>query len=153
MSLIIFHKSTVDEEEIEKLSRTISDWWNPNGDFSALHSMNKLRVPFIKSSLEHLLGENVIPSKPLKGFRILDVGCGGGILSEVRVLWPVYKLAVLLIFIIPLLRRFSILALYWVKRSHSLLLLWNLWLRYVYPVHWSRLCVQKKLCINLTSLK
>ena len=86
MSLIIFHKSTVDEEEIEKLSRTISDWWNPNGDFAALHSMNKLRVPFIKSSLEHLLGENVIPSKPLKDFRILDVGCGGGILSEVRVL-------------------------------------------------------------------
>ena len=86
MYLIIFHKSTVDEEEIEKLSRTISDWWNPNGDFSALHSMNKLRVPFIKSSLEHLLGENVIPSKPLKGFRILDVGCGGGVLSEVRVL-------------------------------------------------------------------
>ncbi|XP_058967172.2 ubiquinone biosynthesis O-methyltransferase [Pocillopora verrucosa] len=75
-------KSTVDEEEVEKLSRTISDWWNPNGDFAALHSMNKLRVPFIKSSLEHLLGENVIPSKPLKGFRILDVGCGGGILSE-----------------------------------------------------------------------
>lgn len=75
-------KSTVDEEEVEKLSRTISDWWNLNGDFAALHSMNKLRVPFLKNSLEHLHGENVTPSKPLGGLRILDIGCGGGILSE-----------------------------------------------------------------------
>lgn len=75
-------KSTVDEEEIEKLSRPTSDWWNTNGDFAALHSMNKLRVSFIKKSLEHLQAQSIIPSKPLKGFRILDVGCGGGILSE-----------------------------------------------------------------------
>jgi len=75
-------KKTVDEEEIEKLSRTTSDWWNPNGDFCALHSMNKLRVPFIKKSLEHLHTQDFTPSKPLRGSRILDVGCGGGILSE-----------------------------------------------------------------------
>ena len=81
--LLFFHKNTVDEEEIEKLSRTTSDWWNPNGDFVALHSMNKLRVSFIKNSLDHLPRQNITPSKPLGGFRILDVGCGGGILSEV----------------------------------------------------------------------
>ena len=45
--------------------------------------MNKLRVPFIKKSLEHLHTQNFTPSKPLRGSRILDVGCGGGILSEV----------------------------------------------------------------------
>lgn len=77
-----FDKNTVDEEEIERLSRTISDWWNPNGDFAALHSMNKLRVPFIKKSLEHRTKDSA-PSRPLRGSRILDVGCGGGILSEV----------------------------------------------------------------------
>lgn len=81
--LLFFGKNTVDEEEIEKLSRTTSDWWNPNGDFCALHSMNKLRVPFIKKSLEHLHTQDFTPSKPLRGSRILDVGCGGGILSEV----------------------------------------------------------------------
>ena len=81
--MLFFDKNTVDEEEIEKLSRTTSDWWNPNGDFCALHSMNKLRVPFVKKSLERLHTQNFTPSKPLRGSRILDVGCGGGILSEV----------------------------------------------------------------------
>ena len=80
---IFFDKNTVDEEEIERLSRTTSDWWNPNGDFAALHSMNKLRVPFIKKSLEHVHTKNFTPSRPLRGSRVLDVGCGGGILSEV----------------------------------------------------------------------
>ena len=84
MPIFFLSKSTVDEEEIEKLSRPTSDWWNTNGDFAALHSMNKLRVSFIKKSLEHLQAQSFILSKPLKGFRILDVGCGGGILSEVR---------------------------------------------------------------------
>jgi len=74
----------VDEEEVEKLSRPTSEWWNPNGEFAALHSMNKLRLSFIKKSLDHLHQQTISPSKPLKGFRILDVGCGGGILSEVR---------------------------------------------------------------------
>ena len=79
-----FYKNTVDEEEVEKLSRPTSDWWNPNGEFAALHSMNKLRISFIKKSLDHRHTQNISPSKPLGGFRILDVGCGGGILSEVR---------------------------------------------------------------------
>lgn len=79
-----FYKNTVDEEEVEKLSRPTSDWWNPNGEFAALHSMNKLRISFIKKSLDHQHTQNISPSKPLRGFRILDVGCGGGILSEVR---------------------------------------------------------------------
>ena len=81
--LLFFDKNTVDEEEIEKLSRKTSDWWSPNGEFAALHSMNKLRVPFIKKSLEHIHTQTFTPSKPLRGSRILDVGCGGGILSEV----------------------------------------------------------------------
>ena len=68
---------------MEKLSRPTSDWWDPNGEFTALHSMNKLRVCFVKRALEHLQSPNVTLSKPLNGFRILDVGCGGGILSEV----------------------------------------------------------------------
>ena len=46
--------------------------------------MNKLRVSFIKNSLDHLHSQNSTLSKPLGGFRILDVGCGGGILSEVK---------------------------------------------------------------------
>ena len=84
-----FHQTTIDEEEVERLSRPTSDWWRLNGDFAALHSMNKLRVSFIKNSLDHLHSQNTTLSKPLSGFRILDVGCGGGILSEVSSFKPI----------------------------------------------------------------
>lgn len=84
-----FLQTTIDEEEVERLSRPTSDWWRLNGDFAALHSMNKLRVSFIKNSLDHLHSQNSTLSKPLGGFRILDVGCGGGILSEVSSFKPI----------------------------------------------------------------
>ena len=70
------------EEEVAKFSTLSSKWWNRNGEFQALHSMNKLRVPFIRDNL--LLQGHGVPlsPKPLKGISILDVGCGAGILSE-----------------------------------------------------------------------
>lgn len=74
-------ESTVDEDEIEKLSRSTSHWWDLFGEFAPLHAMNKLRVPFIRKSL--LCGDDIKKARPLNGFKILDVGCGGGILSEV----------------------------------------------------------------------
>ena len=75
---------TVDEDEIERLSRSTSDWWDVFGEFAPLHAMNKLRVPFVRMrSVEH--GAEPNPSRPLSGLKILDAGCGGGILSEVHV--------------------------------------------------------------------
>ena len=75
---------TVDEAEVGRFSAAAHAWWDEGGEFKALHTMNNLRVPLIRdaltkdrdiSSLRH--------DKILQGLRVLDVGCGGGILSEV----------------------------------------------------------------------
>jgi len=74
-------KGTVDQEEVKKFERL--SWWDPRGSMKELHSMNKLRVPFIKDGLLSARRESKQESsKPLTGLSILDVGCGGGILTE-----------------------------------------------------------------------
>jgi len=60
----------VDESEIAKFQAMASIWWDPCGDFKALHAINDLRLGYLNARC------------PLKGLKILDVGCGGGILSE-----------------------------------------------------------------------
>ena len=74
---------TTSADEVQKFGLLSSEWWNQAGDFDALKAMNKLRVPWIKNVLLKDSGMNLI--KPLDSFKILDVGCGGGLLSEVRV--------------------------------------------------------------------
>jgi len=73
--------STINKKEIEKFSRIAEEWWNPEGKFKPLHKFNPVRISYIKN--------NIISSfklknkkKPLKNIRILDIGCGGGLLSE-----------------------------------------------------------------------
>ncbi|XP_023335498.1 uncharacterized protein LOC111706791 isoform X2 [Eurytemora carolleeae] len=70
--------STMNQEEVDKFSSMAEDWWNPDGVCKPLHSMNRLRIPFIR---DRLVGE-ITSDKPLSGLHILDVGCGGGIVSE-----------------------------------------------------------------------
>ena len=78
--------TTLDEKEVDKFSRMMKDWWDPvNGSAVGLHSMNDLRVPLIRDGLAQTrLGrtDGQAGPEPLAGTRILDVGCGGGILSE-----------------------------------------------------------------------
>jgi len=79
----------VDQDEVDKFSRIAKSWWDVMGDFRALHNMNELRVPLIRDAmLEKAQQSDVVSSetRPLKGVNILDVGCGGGILSEVNML-------------------------------------------------------------------
>lgn len=72
---------TVDAHEMDRFRRLVADWWRPGGSFAALRSMNQLRVPAVRDRL--LGGEQpVSTSRPLQEFWLLDVGCGGGILSE-----------------------------------------------------------------------
>jgi len=72
--------TTVSESEVSKFSRLAQHWWNESGEFAALHTLNALRVPLIT---DHIRGQpGSLSPLPLKGFRILDVGCGGGILCE-----------------------------------------------------------------------
>ncbi|XP_062321089.1 ubiquinone biosynthesis O-methyltransferase, mitochondrial isoform X1 [Osmerus eperlanus] len=74
-------QSTVDPDEVKKFQALASKWWDEQGEFAALHSMNDLRVPFIRDNLMSVHGVRH-PGKPLAGLRILDMGCGGGLLTE-----------------------------------------------------------------------
>ena len=73
--------TSVNKKEIDKFSKMADEWWDPEGKFKPLHKFNPTRIKYIK--------ENIInnfklknKSKPLSGIKILDIGCGGGLLSE-----------------------------------------------------------------------
>ena len=74
--------TTVDKKEIEKFSRLAKDWWNPNGKFKPLHLLNPVRISFIKNKLISHFNLKSNSEKPLKNLKILDIGCGGGLLCE-----------------------------------------------------------------------
>ena len=73
--------NTINKKEIEKFSKMAEEWWNPNGKFKPLHKFNPIRIKYIK---ENILNDFKITHShtPLKGLNILDIGCGGGLLSE-----------------------------------------------------------------------
>ena len=73
--------NTINKKEIEKFSKIAEEWWNPNGKFKPLHKFNPIRIKYIK---ENILSDFNIKNKdyPFKGLNILDIGCGGGLLSE-----------------------------------------------------------------------
>ena len=73
--------SSVNKKEIEKFSKMASEWWDPKGKFKPLHKFNPIRIKYIKDNIiqNFKLKNNSIP---LKGVNILDIGCGGGLLSE-----------------------------------------------------------------------
>ena len=73
--------NTINKKEIEKFSRIAEEWWNPDGKFKPLHKFNPIRISYIKENIIKTLKlEN--KKKPLEKVNILDVGCGGGLLSE-----------------------------------------------------------------------
>ena len=74
--------TTVDKKEIEKFSKLAKDWWNPNGKFKPLHLFNPTRIAFIKEKLISHFRLDPSSSKPLGELKILDIGCGGGLLCE-----------------------------------------------------------------------
>ena len=74
--------TTVDKIEVEKFSKLAKDWWNPNGKFRPLHLFNPARIKFIKEKLISHFKLNPNSEKPLKELKILDIGCGGGLLCE-----------------------------------------------------------------------
>ena len=73
--------STINKLEIEKFTKIAEEWWDPNGKFKPLHRFNPIRIRYIKNSLiKHFECQN--KDRPLKNINILDIGCGGGLLSE-----------------------------------------------------------------------
>ncbi len=73
--------NTINKKEIEKFSKIAEEWWNPNGKFKPLHKFNPIRINYIK---ENIVLDLKIKNKykPFNGLNILDIGCGGGLLSE-----------------------------------------------------------------------
>ena len=74
--------TTVDKTEIEKFSKMAQDWWNPDGKFKPLHLFNPVRIEFIKNKLISYFNLDSNNKKPFKKLKILDIGCGGGLLCE-----------------------------------------------------------------------
>ncbi|PSC72742.1 ubiquinone biosynthesis O-methyltransferase [Micractinium conductrix] len=74
--------STVSAEEARKFAALANEWWDPKGPFAPLHDMNPVRCRFLRSALCSAFGRDVRAPAPLAGLRLLDVGCGGGLLAE-----------------------------------------------------------------------
>ncbi len=74
--------STVDTAEVERFSRHAADWWAPRGPMAALHKFNPVRLAYIRDQAAARFGCDPKKLDCLKGLRMLDIGCGGGILSE-----------------------------------------------------------------------
>lgn len=72
---------SVNPEEVAKFSAMAEEWWDTEGKFKPLHKFNPVRVKYIKDSLVAQFNLDANSNKPLKGLKILDIGCGGGLLS------------------------------------------------------------------------
>ena len=73
--------NTINKKEIEKFSKIAEEWWDPEGKFKPLHKFNPIRISYIKDNIIQKFNVQN-KSKPLKNLRVLDIGCGGGLLSE-----------------------------------------------------------------------
>ena len=74
--------STVDAGEVAKFQAMAAEWWDPNGKFKPLHMLNPCRLDYITSQIAAEFDRDLSDPLPFKGLRILDIGCGGGLLSE-----------------------------------------------------------------------
>lgn len=78
----VLQDPTVDEREVAFYENLAAFWWDRQGPFWPLHRLNALRVDWIRDRLCHRLGRSPAAPRPLEGLQVLDIGCGGGILSE-----------------------------------------------------------------------
>ncbi len=74
--------NTVDDHEIAKFQAMAAEWWDPNGKFKPLHMLNPCRLDYITSQIAAEFGRDLTADAPFAGLRILDIGCGGGLLAE-----------------------------------------------------------------------
>jgi 2-polyprenyl-6-hydroxyphenyl methylase/3-demethylubiquinone-9 3-methyltransferase len=75
-------QSTIDEAEVERFSALAAEWWDPRGKMAPLHKFNPVRIGYIRDQAAAKFGRDPKRLDSMKGLRILDIGCGGGILSE-----------------------------------------------------------------------
>jgi len=75
-------QTTVDPAEIAKFEAMAAEWWDPNGKFKPLHMLNPCRLDYIVGQIAGEFDRDVTDPSPFAGLRILDIGCGGGLLAE-----------------------------------------------------------------------
>ena len=75
-------QSTASPDEIARFTAIADAWWDPNGDFAPLHRLNPVRLEFIRDHLCRHFDRDPLAVKPLDGLKIIDIGCGGGLLAE-----------------------------------------------------------------------
>lgn len=75
-------KRTVDPAEVERFSRMAAEWWDPKGKFKPLHVFNPVRLGYLKREVSAHFGRDTRALDAFSGLRILDIGCGGGLVSE-----------------------------------------------------------------------
>jgi len=75
-------QTTIDPAEVAKFEAMAAEWWDPNGKFRPLHLMNPCRLDYITSQIAAEYARDLRTAQPFKDLRILDIGCGGGLLSE-----------------------------------------------------------------------
>lgn len=73
---------SVDPQEVAKFSAMAAEWWDPAGKFAPLHKFNPVRLSFVRDTVAAHFGRDARSLKPFEGLSLLDVGCGGGLLSE-----------------------------------------------------------------------
>ena len=79
---VTMKSNTINKQEIKKFSQMASEWWDPEGKFAPLHKFNPIRIKYIKDSISKHFNIENNKIRPLKNLDILDIGCGGGLLSE-----------------------------------------------------------------------
>ena len=75
-------QTTVDPAEVAKFEAMAAEWWDPKGKFKPLHMLNPCRLDYITRQIAGEFGRDLNGPAPFSGLRILDIGCGGGLLSE-----------------------------------------------------------------------
>ncbi len=76
------HPNTVDPSEIAKFEAMAAEWWDPHGKFKPLHMLNPCRLDYITQQIAGEFDRDLKAPRPFEGLRLLDIGCGGGLLSE-----------------------------------------------------------------------
>ena len=75
-------RTTIDQAEVDRFSAMAAEWWDPTGKFRPLHKFNPVRLSYVRDLVSAQFGRDPKAHRPLEGLRILDIGCGGGLLSE-----------------------------------------------------------------------